>query len=131
VEFVLEIHGLVRWLVAVVAIVAIVKFALGWLRNMPFTPADRGIMSAYTGLIDLNLLLGLILLFGLGNGFPMNRIEHTMTMIAAIVVAHLSAIWRKSDDSAKKFRNNLIVVVVSIFLIITAVTRLRGGWIFA
>ncbi len=130
-EFVLEIHGLVRWLVALVAIVAIVKFALGWLRNMPFTPTDRSIMSAYTSLVDLNLVLGLTLLFGLGNGFPMNRIEHATTMITAIVVAHLSAIWRKSDDSAKKFRNNLIVVVVSILLIITAVIQLRGGWIFA
>ena len=129
--FVLEIHGLVRWLVALIAIVAIVKFAMGWLRNMPFTPADRGIMSAYTGLMDLNLLLGLILLFGLGGGFPMHRIEHATTMIIAVVVAHLSAIWKKSDDSAKKFRNYLIVVVVSIVLIVMAVIRLRGGWTFA
>ena len=130
-EFVLEIHGLVRWLVALVAIIAIVKFALGWLRHMPFTPVDRSIMSAYTGLLDTNLLLGLILFFGLGGGFPFNRIEHASTMIVAIVVAHLSAIWRKSDDAAKKFRNNLIVVVVSFILIITAVTVLRGSWFFA
>lgn len=129
--FVLEIHGLVRWLVALMAIVAIVKFALGWLRQMPYTPADRGIMSAYTGLLDTNLLLGLILFFGLGGGFPMDRIEHASTMIAAIVVAHLSAIWRKSDDAAKKFRNNLIVVVVSFVLVITAVTILRGSWFFS
>jgi hypothetical protein len=112
------------------AVVAIVKFALGWLRNMPFTAADRGIMSAYTGLMDLNLLLGLILLFGLGNGFPMYRIEHATTMIAAIVVAHLSAIWKKSDDAAKKFRNYLIVVVVSLALVVAAVVQLRGGWTF-
>jgi hypothetical protein len=131
VAFVLEIHGLVRWLVALIAIVAIVKFAMGWLRNMPFTSADQGIMSAYTGLMDLNLLLGLILLFGLGGGFPMHRIEHATTMIIAVVVAHLSAIWKKSDDSAKKFRNYLIVVVVSIVLIVMAVIRLRGGWTFA
>ena len=129
--FVLEIHGLVRWLVALIAIVAIVKFAMGWLRNMPFTSADRGIMSAYTGLMDLNLLLGLILLFGLGGGFPMHRIEHATTMIIAAVVAHLSAIWKKSDDAAKKFRNYLIVVVVSFVLIVMAVIRLRGGWTFA
>lgn len=128
--FVLEIHGLVRWLVALMAVVAIVKFALGWLRKTPFTAADRGIMSAYTGLMDLNLLLGLILLFGLGNGFPMYRIEHATTMIAAIVVAHLSAIWKKSEDDAKKFRNYLIVVVVSIALVFAAVVQLRGGWTF-
>ena len=129
--FVLEIHGLVRWLVALLAIVAIIKFTLGWLRNLPFTSADRGIMSAYTGLMDLNLLLGLILLFGLGGGFPMHRIEHATTMIIAVVVAHLSAIWKKSDDVSKKFRNYLIVVVVSIILIVMAVIRLRGGWTFA
>lgn len=128
--FVLEIHGLVRWLVAVLAIVAIIKFALGWLRQMPYTPADRGIMSAYTGLLDLNLLLGLILFFGLGGGFPFNRIEHASTMIVAIIAAHLSAIWRKSDDAAKKFRNNLIVVIVSFVLVITAVVALRGSWFF-
>jgi hypothetical protein len=130
VQFILEIHGLVRWLVAFMAIVAIIKFALGWLRQMPYTAADRGIMSAYTGLLDTNMLLGLILFFGLG-GFPMNRIEHASTMIGAVVVAHLSAIWRKSDDSAKKFRNNLIVIVVSIILIVYAVVQLRGGWVFA
>ena len=129
--FVLEIHGLVRWLVALLAIVAIIKFTLGWLRNLPCTSADRGIMSAYTGLMDLNLLLGLILLFGLGGGFPMHRIEHATTMIIAVVVAHLSAIWKKSDDVSKKFRNYLIVVVVSIILIVMAVIRLRGGWTFA
>jgi hypothetical protein len=130
VGFILEIHGLVRWLVALLALVAIVKFAIGWLQKRPYTAADRGIMSAYTSLVDMNLLLGLILFFGLGGGFPMARIEHASTMIVAVVVAHLSAIWRKSDDAAKKFRNNLIVVVVSIILIVTAVIQLRGGWIF-
>ncbi|MEJ2747683.1 MAG: hypothetical protein P8183_07205 [Anaerolineae bacterium] len=127
--FVLEIHGLVRWLVAVVAIAAIIKFALGWLRQMPYTAVDRGIMSAYTGLLDTNLLLGLILFFSLG-GFPMPRIEHASTMIVAIIVAHLSAIWRKSDDAAKVFRNNLIVVAISFALIISAVVILRGSWFF-
>jgi hypothetical protein len=130
VGFVLEIHGLVRWLVAVVAIAAIIKFALGWLRQMPYTAVDRGIMSAYTGLLDTNLLLGLILFFSLG-GFPMPRIEHASTMIVAIIVAHLSAIWRKSDDAAKVFRNNLIVVAISFALIISAVVILRGSWFFA
>lgn len=129
--FVLEIHGLVRWLVALMAIVAIIKFALGWLRKMPYTSADQGIMSALTGLMDMNMLLGLILLFGLGGGFPMDRIEHASTMIVAIVVLHLSAIWRKSNDAAKKFRNNLIVIVVAIILVVYAVVQLRGGWIFA
>lgn len=86
-------------------------------------------MSAFTGVLDLNFLLGLILLFGLGGGFPMERLEHAGTMIVAVVVAHSSAAWRKSQNSAVKFRNNFLVVVVALVLVFTAVTRLRGGWI--
>ncbi len=129
-ESILEIHGLIRWLVALSALVALVKFGLGWARKSSYTAADNGIMSAFTGLMDTNLLLGLFLLFALGNGFPMNRLEHAGTMIVAVVVAHLSAIWRKSDDSAKKFRNNFGVVLVALALVFTAVTQLRGGWLF-
>ncbi|GAB4274345.1 MAG: hypothetical protein Kow0080_22630 [Candidatus Promineifilaceae bacterium] len=129
-NFVLTLHGEVRWLVALVAVVAVVKFAIGWLGKKEYTSLDRRLMSAVTILMDINLLLGLILLFGLGGGFPMNRVEHATTMFLAVVVAHSSAAWRKSDDAQKKFRNNLIAVVVALALVFTAVIRLRGGWIF-
>ena len=125
----MTIHGEFRWLVALVAVVAIVKFALGWLRQMPYSGMDRGLMSGYTGLLDLNFLLGLIILI-FGGGFNAARIEHAVTMLIAIAIAHASAAWRKSDDAQKKFRNNLIVVVVSLLVIFMAVMRLRGGWVF-
>jgi hypothetical protein len=129
-NFVLTLHGDIRWLVALVAVVAIVKFAVGWLGKKEYTPLDRRLMSGLTILMDVNLLLGLILLFGLEGGFPMERIEHATTMFLAIVVMHSSAAWRKSDDAQKKFRNNLIAVVVALALVLTAVIRLRGGWTF-
>ena len=34
--FVLMLHSLVRWAVVAVAVVAIVKFALGWWRKLKF-----------------------------------------------------------------------------------------------
>ena len=114
--FVLTLHGLVRWLAAIVAIVAIVKFALGLIQKQSYTSMDRGLMAGYTGILDLNLLLGLILLI-FGGGFSGPRIEHTTTMVIAIVIAHSSAAWKKSDSASKKFRNNLIVVLLSIIFI--------------
>ena len=128
--FILTIHGLVRWLVAIVALVAIVRSVMGLVQKQSYTSSDRSLISAYTIVMDINLLLGLILLFGLGGGFPMLRIEHATTMILAIVAAHSTAAWRKSDNSAKKFRNNLIAVVVSLALVFLGVMRLRGGWMF-
>jgi hypothetical protein len=130
VGFILKFHGELRWLVALAAVLAIGKFGLGWLRRAPFKGVDRALMAAFTGLLDLNLLLGLVLLFGLGGGWPAFRLEHAVTMILAIGVAHSSAMWRRSDDSIKKFRNNLIVVVVATAFIVAGVIRLRSGWIF-
>ncbi|MCP5100067.1 MAG: hypothetical protein GY943_31320 [Chloroflexi bacterium] len=128
-ELVLTIHGFVRWLAAIMAIAAIIKFGIGFVRKQPYTGMDRGLMSGYAGFLDLNLLLGLILLFVDGI-YNMERIEHATTMIIAIVLAHSSAAWKKSDSSNKKFRNNLIVVLLSIVVVFMGVTRLRGGWTF-
>jgi hypothetical protein len=129
-DFLLTLHGEIRWILALIAVVAIVRFAMGWLRGVEYKGMDRGLMAVYTGFLDLNFLLGLILLFGLGGGFPAQRIEHAVTMFIAVGVAHSAAAWRKSDDAALKFRNNLIVVVVSLLIVILGVIRLRGGWLW-
>ena len=100
------------------------------MRLAEFKGMDLGLMAAFTGLLDLNLVLGAILLFGLGGGLIPSRIEHVTTMLLAIVVAHTSVIWRRSDDPVKKFRNNLIAVVVALILVLVGVTRLRGSLIF-
>lgn len=128
--FLLTLHGEIRWLVAIIGIIAIIRFAYGWLARKEYQQYDRWLMSGTTILMDINLVLGLILLFGLGGGFPRERVEHAVTMILAVVVVHLSMIWRNSPDAAIKFRNNLIVVIVALLLVFVGVTRLRGGWVF-
>ena len=75
-DFVLTIHSINRWIIVVVAVIALIKFLIGWLRSSSYQPADRGLMAAYTGLLDLQLLLGLILLIGLG--LERFRIEHRL-----------------------------------------------------
>lgn len=124
------IHGEIRWLVALAAVVALVRFGIGLAKKKDYTGLDRGLMAGFTGLMDLNLVLGIVLIVGLG-GLTGPRIEHGVTMLLALVVAHASAAWKRSKDSAKKFRNNMIVIVVALLLVVVAVVRLRGGWIFS
>lgn len=124
----LTIHGEIRWLVALVAIIAIVKFAYGWLTNAEYKPIDRGLMAAFAGLLDLNLLLGLILILTLG--VAPNRIEHAVTMVIALVIAHLNTLWRRSANSSTIFRNNLIAIILALIVVFIGVMRLRGGWVF-
>ena len=129
-NFILTLHGEIRWLVALVGAIAIIKFAIGWLTSQPYAKFDRALMSGFTILMDINLLLGLILLFFLGGGFPRYRLEHAFIMILAVIVAHLSIRWRNDPDPARIFRNNLFVTVIALALVFLGVIMLRGGWIF-
>lgn len=127
-NFLLTLHGEIRWLVAIVGVIALIKFVIGWLRREEYKPIDRGLMSGFAGVMDINVLLGLILLFSLG--LAGNRIEHATTMILAAVAAHSSMLWRKSPDAVKKFRNNFFAVLIALLLVFIGVMRLRGGWVF-
>ena len=129
-QILLMIHSYVRWLIVLVAIAAVIKFALGWLRGGQFKGMDRGLASGFSGLIDLQTTLGLILMFWSGFsgvGFPMFRIEHATTMVIAAVVAHLPARWKTAADKTR-FRNTLFCVLGALLLIYVGVMRLPGGW---
>jgi hypothetical protein len=124
----LTIHGEIRWLVALLAAIVIVKFLIGWLGKRNYTSLDRTLLSIYTIVLDINVLLGLILLFSLG--FNAQRLEHAVTMILAVIAGHMTAMWRRSTDSTIKFRNQLLLVALSVLLVLFGVIRLRGGFIF-
>jgi hypothetical protein len=124
----LTIHGEIRWLVALLAAIVIVKFLIGWLGKRSYTSLDRTLLTVYTILLDINVLLGLILLFT--GGFNGPRLEHATTMLLAVIAAHMTAIWRRSTDSAIKYRNQMLLVALSLVLVLFGVIRLRGGFMF-
>ena len=122
----LTIHSYVRWLIVIVAIIAAVKFAIGWLRGGAFKAMDRGLSSGFSGLIDLQVTLGLIYLIWNGlafEGFPLFRIEHAVTMIIAAAVAHLPARWKNAEDKLR-FRNSFFIVLDVLIIIFIGVALL-------
>jgi hypothetical protein len=124
----LTIHSYLRWLIVIVAVVAIVKFAIGWLRGGTFKGIDRGLASGFSGLIDLQATLGLIYFVwnGIaGAGFPVYRIEHAVIMIVAAVVGHLFSRWKDAEDK-KRFRNSLFIVIDVLILVFFGVSVLPG-----
>ena len=127
----LMIHSIIRWLIVLVALVALVKFALGWLRGGAFKGMDRGLASGFSGLMDLQATIGLIILLwnGLvdGAGFPLYRIEHTVAMVAAVVVGHLPSRWKSAEDKTR-FRNTFLCIVGALVLVFIGVASLPGGW---
>jgi hypothetical protein len=125
----LTIHGEIRWLVVLLAVIVIIKFLIGWLGKRNYTSLDRTLLSVYTIVLDINVLLGLILLL-FGGGFSGPRLEHATTMILAAIAGHMTALWRRSTDSTIKFRNQLLLVALSVLLVLLGVIRLRGGFMF-
>lgn len=130
--FVLMLHSIVRWVIVAVAVIGVGRYALVLAGKLSGHKMDRGLMAGFTGLMDLNVLLGLIYLLwsGLSTpiGFPMERIEHAVTNIIAVVVAHVfAARAKKAADDKVMARNNLLGIVISLVLVVAAVAVV-GGW---
>lgn len=124
-----EIHSGVRWLVVGVSVLATLKFLVGWLAKQSYRPLDQGLMAAFAGLMDLNVLLGLIFLVGLSlaqDVWLRLRLEHGFIMLLASVVVHGLARWRKQGDDATQFRNSFLVVVITMVLVVVGVSRVNG-----
>ena len=129
-DFLLEVHSLVRWIIVAVSLIALIWFVLVWLRGMRNEKADRGLMAAFSGLIDLQVLLGIIYILWsgfAGAGFPRYRLEHAVTMIVAAVVAHQSMRWRNADAPIRA-RNNAALIALVLVLVFIGVSLLPQGW---
>jgi uncharacterized membrane protein YphA (DoxX/SURF4 family) len=127
--FLLMLHSILRWIILLVAVIAIIKFAVSWRRGGEFKGMDRGLTAAFSGLMDLQVALGIVFLLWSGftsAGFPRYRIEHSLTMSIAAVVAHLSARW-KNADAAIRFRNNLLIIIASLVLVVIGISVLPDG----
>lgn len=125
----LGMHSLIRWLVALLAIIVVVKYAIGWATNAEYKPIDRTLKNAFVNFFFLQVVLGFLLLAVDWNSDALSyRLEHIVTMLVAVFVAAQGARWNKISDDKLKFRNNLLVILGAFVLIFIGVWRLPQGW---
>lgn len=127
----LTLHSILRWVIVLVALALIIKFALGLIQKQPYDKTARGLVSAFGGLMDTQLLLGTAFFVWSGlaiqGGFALrHRWEHLAMMLVAVIVAHLPAMWKKRDDQTR-YRNGLVAILVSILLVVVGVFALPGN----
>lgn len=128
-DILLALHSIVRWIIIVVAALAIVKFTIGWAGNQSFKGMDRGLASGFSGLMDLQVLLGLTYFIwngAAGAGFPSYRILHAIIMIVAAVTAHIPARFKNLNDKLR-FLYSMLVILGALALVFVGISVLPGG----
>jgi hypothetical protein len=115
----LQAHSGVRWLVLLAGFASLAITFLGWKNKSPWSKAAKIAGSSYVGLLDLQLLIGIILYsidpviraFWEAPGEHMKdwnyrffAIEHITFMVLAVALAHVgSVLSRKSPTDELKY----------------------------
>jgi hypothetical protein len=135
--FMLMAHSGWRYIALLLLVIAIVKFAVGWIQGSTWTDLDKRIGLFTVIGVDIQLLLGLIL-WGVGFGvisnadsryFSMRYMEHPFIMVIAIAVMHIG--WsraRKAGSNIGIFRTATITFVVTGLLVAVGVILVTGSF---
>lgn len=109
-------HSSVRYLVLLVALVAI-GFALhGYFTRRAPGKGDRISMGVFTGLLDLQILLGIgLIAMGIFYGALMG---HLMMMILAAVAAHAASAMARRATDRRAHAIRLVGVALALVLIV-------------
>lgn len=127
--FVLTVHSILRWATILVAVAALIKFGIGWFGKKPYDTTANRLRVAFSSLMDVQLLLGVIYLIVagmMGYGWPAYRLEHLGIMVVAVVLAHLTNLGKDKGDGVRN-RNGFLFVLASLLVIIIGVSLLPGG----
>jgi heme A synthase len=117
IDILFHAHSGLRFLVLLAAVVALVVQAMGVLGRRPYERPSRISMAAFTGLLDLQMLLGIaMVVLGCFSGALMG---HLLMMVLAIGAAHgCSAYARKQTDGRRAHTVALAGVVLALALIV-------------
>ena len=136
-------HSIVRWAVLALALLALVRALGGVARHRAWARADRRSLALFVGVLDLQFLLG-VLLFAVSPitraamhdvGAAMRQpdlrfflVEHPLTMLAAIAVAHAgNVIVKRAPLDDIRFRRAAITVALSLGLVLAGIPWSRLG----
>jgi hypothetical protein len=124
----LGIHNLVRWVVLAAILFALFRAYSGWLGKKAWQATDRLAGMIFSIAIDVQLLLGIVLIFVRGFSVIQMRfyMEHIVPMILAVVFAHVgSALSKKADQDVDKHRKAAIWFTVTLLLILISIPWTR------
>lgn len=119
--FVISLHNLLRWLILAAGAVAIIRAVWGWLGALDFARADNVLGQVYTGLMDLNVLVGIIVLIQRWGAITRQAEIHPVIMILAAVVAHVGQRMGRQRQGKMRHLTQGGGVLVSLVLVLMGI----------
>lgn len=119
-EMLFYAHSGLRYLVLLAALVAIVYYGYAVAKNKPAASVKHLPAALFAGALDLQILLGLLLLAtGL---FYSALIGHLFTMLLAAVVAHVAfAMAKRTPDGRRGAQLRLAGTAIALVLIVLGI----------
>lgn len=112
------VHSTVRWLILSLAVFGTARSFVSMLSvSARFSRLDLGISRAYAGLLDLQLLVGLLLVLATLTIPQVVQWIHPIVMLPAVVIAHLSRRFAPEPDR-KRHQAQLGIYLGSLVLIV-------------
>jgi uncharacterized membrane protein YphA (DoxX/SURF4 family) len=109
-------HSGTRYLVLLVGVIALLWFVWGLGTNRPFSRPAPAIFAVFVGLLDLQALMGIVLL--IGRDRPPGIWGHVALMILAVTLAHS---MKKSTRRSTGYGRPLLGVAGALALIVVGI----------
>lgn len=109
-------HSGIRYLVLLAGVLTVVYGLYGWATRRPYDRTMPILGATFSGLLDLQILLGLLMIFT-GTFYPA-LIGHVMVMVFAAVAAHLPvAVMKRRPPEERTYAPYAAWAVVALALI--------------
>jgi hypothetical protein len=133
----ITLHSILRWLVILAAVYALYRAYRGWLGRKEWAASDRRAGAIFTGIFDLQVMVGLVLYFfaspitrafladvGAGMAIPAERffgLVHIGLMVLAVLVAHMGSVFSRRGADASRHRTAALLYSLSIVIVLLAI----------
>jgi len=143
-QSVLILHNITRWAVLIFGLLAVITSISGIIKKRAYSSADNKISLFFMIFCDLQLLMGIILLYSNGwlakmksMGEVMKNsydrffiVEHGLIMIVAWILVHVGRTAVKKAAPENKHKKTLLFFGIAILLILISIPwSFKGGGI--
>jgi hypothetical protein len=124
-EFLLQLHSGVRWLVVLMTVVAFAWLLVRYLQNQSYDKRTHGIVAGWAGLVGLQWIIGIILILVMGT-YTDTQWSHAGIMTLALAVAHTYVALKKRPAKIR-FVGGMASIIGVMVLVFVGV-QMVGGW---